>query len=160
VLFLGGRDHEDEGMKTTVVLREAAISDRPAVEQLLAKLKLPVAGVGEWIRHFWIAEAAGDIVGVAGVELYGDGALLRSVAVHPDWRSGGLGRRLIDRALTEVKRAGVRDVFLLTTTAERYFPRLGFEDIPRGDVPPGVQTSIEFREACPASAVVMRKVLQ
>jgi amino-acid N-acetyltransferase len=146
-------------MKSNVILREAALADRPAVENLLTELKLPVAGVVDWLDRFWIAEADGRIVGVAGVEIYRDGALLRSVAVHPGWRSGGLGRTLVDRALDGAKRAGVRDVFLLTTTAERYFPQLGFEGITREAVPPGVQGSIEFREACPASAVVMRRTL-
>ena len=47
----------------------------------------------------------------------------------------------------------------LTTTAERFFPRFGFERITRDDVPASVQASIEFREACPASATVMRRWL-
>ena len=143
-----------------VLLRAASVTDRQGIEHLLDELKLPVAGVGEWISHFWIAESEGRVVGIAGVELYDDGALLRSVAVHPAWRSSGLGRTLVDRALEAARRSGVRDVFLLTTTAEHYFPRLGFVGITRDQVPAGVQGSIEFREACPASAVVMRRSLQ
>jgi amino-acid N-acetyltransferase len=50
-------------------------------------------------------------------------------------------------------------IYLLTTTAERYFPKFGFERIARTDVPATVQTSIEFTSACPASAAVMRKLL-
>jgi len=50
-------------------------------------------------------------------------------------------------------------IYLLTTTAEQYFPKFGFERIARSDVPPGVQTSIEFTAACPSSATVMRKRL-
>jgi amino-acid N-acetyltransferase len=46
---------------------------------------------------------------------------------------------------------------LLTTTAERFFPRFGFERVERVDVPASVQASIEFRSACRESAVVMRK---
>ena len=54
------------------------------------------------------------------------------------------------------RRHAIQDVFLLTTTAEGFFPRFGFERIQRSDVPSSVQTSVEFRSACPASAVVMR----
>ena len=54
---------------------------------------------------------------------------------------------------------GATTVFLLTTTAERYFPKLGFKTIARDDVPASVQSSIEFQGACPASAIVMRKHL-
>ena len=142
-----------------ITIRPAGPTDRSAVEKLLTDLKLPVAGVSEWINQFWVADSGSTLVGVAGIELYGDGALLRSVAVAPDWRSSGLGRTLIDRALEGARASGARDIFLLTTTAERYFPRLGFEGTTRDQVPAGVQGSIEFREACPASAVVMRKAL-
>jgi amino-acid N-acetyltransferase len=51
-------------------------------------------------------------------------------------------------------------MYLLTTTAERYFPKFGFERIERRDVPETVQASVEFTSACPASAVVMRKSLR
>jgi amino-acid N-acetyltransferase len=50
-------------------------------------------------------------------------------------------------------------LYLLTTTAEGYFPKLGFERISRGDVPASIQASVEFTSACPASAIVMCKRL-
>ena len=142
-----------------ILVRAASAADRPAIERLLSDLQLPVVGVEEWISEFWVAESGRKIVGVAGIELYGEGALLRSVAVDPAWRSGGLGRTLVDRALDAARDSGARVVFLLTTTAEKYFPRLGFVGTSRDQVPAGVQGSIEFREACPASAVVMRRAL-
>ena len=83
--------------------------------------------------------------------------MLRSVAVQPSWRGSGLARQLIDRLLETANERGTHDIYLLTTTAEHYFPRFGFACIARTEVPAEVQDSIEFREACPASAVVMRK---
>jgi amino-acid N-acetyltransferase len=50
-------------------------------------------------------------------------------------------------------------IYLLTTTAERYFPKFGFERIARDDVPATVRTSVEFTSACPSSAAVFRKRL-
>ena len=44
---------------------------------------------------------------------------------------------------------------LWASAAERYFACFGFAQIARDDVPGAVQQSVEFREACPASAVVM-----
>jgi hypothetical protein len=41
-----------------------------------------------------------------------------------------------------------------------YFPRFGFSCVSRESVVQEVQGSIEFQEACPASAVVMRKSLR
>jgi len=106
-----------------------------------------------------VASGTNALVGLAGVELYPDGALLRSVAVHPAWRGTGLGRSLVARALETARAAGARDAYLLTTTAERWFPRLGFAPIAREAVPDGTRQSVEFREACPASAVAMHRAL-
>lgn len=146
--------------------RPARPGDRPAAEALLRSLDLPLAGLDLCLAQGWVAEADGAapdgaalLVGLAGVELYADGALLRSVAVHPGWRGTGLGRSLVTRALESARVAGARDAYLLTTTAERWFPRFGFTAIPREAVPPGVRQSIEFREACPASAMVMHRAL-
>ena len=142
-----------------VTLRPATRADLPAVEHLLRTLDLPTAGVAEWVERFWIADHGGKAVGVVGLEQYGDEALLRSVAVDPSWRSAGLGRALVDAALRAARTAGAREMYLLTTTADRYFARFGFVQIARDDVPGSVQQSVEFREACPASAVVMRTEL-
>jgi amino-acid N-acetyltransferase len=141
-------------------LRAARPDDRSAAEALLGALDLPLAGLDACFSTSWVAEAGdGPLVGLAGVEMYADGALLRSVAVHPDWRGTGLGRALVGRALDATRAAGARDAYLLTTTADRWFPRFGFAPIARDEVPPGVRQSIEFREACPASAVVMHRML-
>jgi amino-acid N-acetyltransferase len=140
-------------------LRPATASDRRAIEHLLSTLKLPTAGVAEWISRFWVAEQDGKPVGVVGIEQYGDAALLRSVAVDASCRDTGLGRALVETALAAARREGIRSVYLLTTTAERYFPRFGFEQITRDEVPDSLRASVEFREACPASAVVMRKAM-
>jgi amino-acid N-acetyltransferase len=106
-----------------------------------------------------VARDEGHIVGVAAVESYGDAALLRSVAVAAAARGRGCGRAMIEAALAAAGALGAHEVFLLTTTAEGYFPRFGFERVDRRDVPPPVQASVEFTSACPASAVVMRKRL-
>jgi amino-acid N-acetyltransferase len=142
-----------------VTLRRVTGADQPPVLQLLADLKLPTAGVVDWWRRFTVAESGGAIVGVAGIEAYGSGALLRSVAVRPEWRSTGLGRALVNAVLDSAREDGAHDAYLLTTTAEHYFPRLGFTVIPRSNVPPAVQASVEFRDACPTTAVVMHRPL-
>ena len=140
-----------------VSLRRAARADHQAVASLLRLLELPIAGVADWVDQFWVAEHEGRLLGVAGMERYGDSGLLRSVAVAPDWRGSGIGRALVDRVLAEGRAAGVRDIYLLTTTAEHYFPRLGFVCVDRETVPAPVRASAEFTGACPASAVVMRR---
>ena len=71
-----------------------------------------------------------------------------------------MGRKLIEHALDEAKQRGIHDVFLLTTTAEHYFPRFGFSCTNRESVATEVQASVEFQGACPSTAVLMRKSLR
>jgi amino-acid N-acetyltransferase len=139
-------------------LRSATRSDLPAIEHLLVSSGLPTAGVAEWLRGFVVAESEQDnrIVGVVGLELCCDEyALLRSTAVDPEWRGTGLGRRLVTHVIAEAESRGIKALYLLTTTAERYFPSFGFVETPREAVPDEVKQSVEFREACPSSATVM-----
>lgn len=134
--------------------------DLAAVRALLQQVGLPLDGVEALLDTTLVAREAGEVVGSAALELYGDGALLRSVAVNPRRQGSGLGHALTEAALrlAESRQAGA--VFLLTTTAAHFFPRFGFTPIAREEVPASVQMSVEFRSACPASAIVMRKPLR
>jgi N-acetylglutamate synthase-like GNAT family acetyltransferase len=139
-------------------LRLAAPSDEAAVEALLIASGLPLDGVHEALGCFVVAEEAGNIVGVAGIEacgVAGEHALLRSVAVTPAWQKRGLGRALVTRTIAEAEARGAKALYLLTTTAEHYFPTFGFHTTSRDSVPEDVQATAEFQGACPASATVM-----
>lgn len=136
-------------------VRRAESSDLAAVERLLARSGLPLDGVREALGDFVVAEADGELVGVAGLEVCADNALLRSVAVAPELRSHGLGRTLVNRVIADAEARGLDALYLLTTTAERYFPSFGFRTITRDAVPDDIRATGEFREACPASATVM-----
>ena len=143
-----------------MTIHPAQQADLPAVLQLLEAQHLPLDGIDAHVATMVVAKSGDEVVGAAAVELYADGALLRSVVVSPRAQGQGLGRRLTDAALDVAKRHGIATAFLLTTTAEDYFPKLGFERILREDVPAEVQSSVEFQSACPASAAAMRKHLR
>jgi amino-acid N-acetyltransferase len=134
--------------------------DLPAIRSLLERLRLPLAGIDDHVKTMLVAREDADVVGTAALELYADGALLRSVAVDPSRQGRGLGHQLTEAALRLARIHGIGSVFLLTTTAERFFPKFGFEQVARNDVPASVQASVEFRSACPQSAIVLRKLLK
>jgi amino-acid N-acetyltransferase len=136
-------------------IRPANLADLAAIERLLTASSLPLDGVRDALERFVVAQAGDDLVGVAGLEVCRDNALLRSVAVLPEWRSHGLGRALVTRVISDAEAQGIRALYLLTTTAERYFPSFGFRQIARDDVPGDVRETAEFQSACPASATVM-----
>ena len=136
-------------------VRPASDSDFAAVERLLVESSLPLDGVREALGDFVVAEAGEELVGVAGLEVCCDNALLRSVAVAPEWRSHGVGRALVSRVISDAESRGIHALYLLTTTAEHYFPSFGFRTITRDAVPEDVRATAEFQSACPASATVM-----
>jgi amino-acid N-acetyltransferase len=141
------------------MIRAAEPSDRQRVESLLVASGLPLDGVADHFPSFFVVDEGGKIVGVAGVELYGQYALLRSVAVATDTKGTGVGTLLTRRAIDEAHARGARAIYLLTTTAEAFFPRFGFERVARDEVPERVRASREFQGACPASATIMRREL-
>ena len=152
------------------MIESAQAGDLPQIRGLLQRLNLPLDGVdgcvrpearrpGDPVAAMLVAKEGSAVVGTAAVELYADGALLRSVAVDQKQQGRQLGHALTEAALHLARAHGVDTVFLLTTTAERFFPKFGFEPIAREAVPASVRSSIEFQSACPASATVMRKQL-
>lgn len=142
-------------MSADVQIRLATDADLNAIESLLIQSQLPTAGVRDALCSFLVAEADARVVGVVGMEKRGNYGLLRSTAVAPEWRGRQVARRLVERIIADAESQGVNALYLLTTTAERYFPNFGFEVTARDVVPQDIRTTEEFREACPASATVM-----
>lgn len=149
----------------TPTLRTATPDDRAAIERLLTATGLPTTGIADLLAtrsaDFFVAEEheTGELVAVAGLEVCCDDALLRSVAVRPEWQQHGLGRDLIRHVVCVAEGRGLRALYLLTMTAEHYFPRFGFERIERRAVPADIAETLEFKSACPASATVMVRPL-
>ena len=142
-----------------LVIRQAHPDDLPGITQLLESLHLPTSGVTDHIPHFFVAESKGTTIGTMGLELYGDTALLRSAGVSPEYQGMGLGDKMYGILLTYAQEFGIKELMLLTTTAEEYFRRRGFTTIERTAVNGAVTASREFQDACPTTATVMSKTL-
>ncbi len=137
-----------------------SISYDREVEALLAGAGLPVSDIAgtEHLQLFGMRSGPA-LVGVVGVEVYGQTGLLRSLAVAESHRAKGCGRALVRHAEAWASRRGVRALYLLTTTASRYFARHGYLELDRSEAPAAIATTTQFAGLCPASAVLMRKVL-
>ncbi|HET9956266.1 MAG TPA: arsenic resistance N-acetyltransferase ArsN2 [Polyangiaceae bacterium] len=146
-------------MKQIIV--PAAESDLGAVLLLLQQVSLPVAGVAdEFPGDYCVARLNDEVVGVAGLESYGEFGLLRSVAVHSSRRGSGLGRLLVEDRLVAARARELTSVYLLTTTAAAYFAVFGFKIASRGAAPENIRASLEFQSICPASAVCLVRDLR
>jgi amino-acid N-acetyltransferase len=140
-------------------IERATVDDGPAILRLLSTNELPREGLLDHIDTALVARDGSAIVGCAALEIYPDGALLRSVAVDLAARGRGVGSQLTASALDLASSLSMPAVYLLTTTAEGFFPKFGFERITREDVPASVRNSVEFRSACPSTAIVMKRAL-
>lgn len=146
-------------LNDNVSLRQAGAADWPAVEALLLAHKLPTEGARAHLSTYLLAVSHGDVVGCAGAEVYGDIALLRSVAVAPGRQRRGIGRMLVERVLLEAMRRQIRRLFLLTVSAPEYFARYGFKRGPIDQAPAALQASAELQGACPACSAFMSLTL-
>lgn len=143
-----------------MLTRGAAPADLPGIKALLTALNLPVAGVTEHLEGVRLAEEGAALLGVAGLERHGQVALLRSVAVAPSARGQGVAAGLVGEVLDQARCLELEEVYLLTTTAEGYFPRFGFVVVPRSVAPAALLASREFQDACPGSATLMHLPLK
>ena len=129
--------------------------DLPRVLGLMEENGLPKDGLDGLMETTLVAREGERVVGSAALELYGEAALLRSVAVARDLRGAGVGGLLTRAAIELARERGASEAYLLTETAEGFFPRFGFSPIERSGVPERVRGSVEFVSACPEDARAM-----
>jgi len=131
-----------------------------AVKRLLHEAELPTADLTEAHLQHFLARGDEDAPdAVVGLEVYQPVALLRSLAVALPSRGRGVGSALLAEAERYARSREVKENYLLTTTAERFFARSGYERILRDAAPPAIRGTQEFSSLCPASSAVMRKRL-
>ena len=137
----------------------AKTHDLPALEQLLQRSNLPVEGLQKILDSTLVARQNGSLIGVIGLERYGDAGLVRSFAVAKGWRGQGVGRDLGQALLQRAQADGVKKVYLLTNTIQELAAKNGFREIPRAEVPTAVRESVEFGLNCCTTAVTMERHL-
>lgn len=144
---------------SSISLRPATPSDWPAIAALLEANKLPLDGAQDHLATYLLATQGKEIIGTAGAEVYGDLALLRSVAIAPGLQRQGIGKLLVSRLLQEARRRQIAKMYLLSVTAPEYFAQFGFKRGPRENAPAALHASAEFQGACPACAALMSLTL-
>jgi len=142
-------------------IRRSRAQDLEAVRLLLSEAGLPTADLSSAPGlRCWVLEAGVAVVGVIGLECSGNGGLVRSLTVAQPYRAQGWGRELLAALEREACALGIRQLVLLTETAEGFFAARGYAAIDRCYVPGELKESEEFRSLCPASAICMTKSLE
>jgi amino-acid N-acetyltransferase len=118
-----------EGMRT------ASPRDLPGVVELIRPLEekgvlVPRSRerLEREIEHFMVVERDGMVVACVALYAFGDGSIgeVSCFAVHPDYRKGKQGERMLQFVEKRASQAGMRRLFVLTTHTEHWFHERGY----------------------------------
>ena len=135
-------------------IRPAQFGDQEDIRSLLSGFMLPLDGL-ENTKMWVLQDDNGNVVGTAGLEVWGKNGLLRSVAVKENLQDRGRGTCLVNHVIGEAKKNNIDDLFLLTQTAQTFFRKIGFRKINSSHVTGSIKDSAEFKGACPKTATLM-----
>lgn len=140
---------------TKLKIRPALRSDLNEVRELLESNSLPACDCAAHLNNFIIAEDQHAVVGVGGYEDCGEVALIRSFVTRPDHKNMGIAEQIFYSIRDKATYLGIKQFYLLTTTASNYFQRFGFTVCSRDGVPNRIRETKQFKELCPSTATVM-----
>jgi len=126
-------------------LRLARPEDVPAIEKLLSAEWLPPFQIREFLETFWVLEANSQVLGCAGLEVYGQAGVIRSVVVHPSLRGQRLGDLLSKTAIAEARRRGAKRLYLFTGDKAPFWRRYGFTPCAMDDFEPAARESWQWQ---------------
>ncbi len=133
---------------------------RNEIIHLLQSNNLPWEDLPSSLNDFYAVIDEGKIVGLIGMERYAHYGLLRSMVVHAGYRNRLIAENLVQLLEQSAAISGIRAMYLLTETAEKYFSKRNYKVIARSEVPQPLFQSSEFSHVCPVSATVMKKDLE
>jgi amino-acid N-acetyltransferase len=125
-----------------MILRKARMRDVPALLELINRyagdgIMLPRTEfeIAEHIRDFTVAEQDGAVAGCGALHLYTPSAgEVRSLAVIPNAKGGGVGRRIVTELEREAQECGLSVLFAFTYVPG-FFGKLGFQEVDRSLLP-------------------------
>ncbi len=136
-----------------VSIKEVGTSE---ITKMLRDCELPTEDLNP-SQSIFLGAFNGDIlIGCIGLERLGEIGLLRSLAVHINFRGQGLGIKLAEVILRKAEDKSLDQVYLLTTDTEIFFKKLGFIKIIKNEAPDSVKKTKQYSEICSDSAVVMK----
>jgi amino-acid N-acetyltransferase len=125
-----------------IEVRKASMQDIPALLELIngyaAKgimLARTEFEMSENMRDFMVAYAGNQLVGCGALHFYSPTmGEVRSLAVAESHKTHGIGRMIVDSLVYEAKLYGLDAVFAFTYVP-RFFGRVGFHEVERGELP-------------------------
>ena len=133
---------ERPGAASRLTVRKAVMHDIPPILDLIngyaargVMLPRTEFELSEAIRDFTVVYLNGRFLGCGALHFYSPTvAEIRSLAVHEDAKTHGVGRRLVEALAAEAEAYELDAVFAFTYVVE-FFRKVGFEVVERGALP-------------------------
>lgn len=142
----------------SLTIRRGQPADLAPIQALLEQCGLPLPA-DEWTISFWLAEQDGQLLGVVAAQDLGVHWLVRSLAVAPEQRGGGVAHQLLRQLWLAADDAHISALYLVTNDQRGFFERLGFVVADRSALPSAIANCSQLLGECPASATVMALTL-
>lgn len=123
-------------------IRKATMADVPQIHKLVNQyaqqglmLRRPLMMLYEEVREFCVAAEGDRIVGCGALDvIWHDLGEVRSLAVGPEAKGQGVGRRVVEYLVAEAKELGLKRVFALTYQTD-FFSKCGFAVVQKEQMP-------------------------
>lgn len=142
-----------------MTITELPISNREQAAEFLEAFNLVYTDLDQPNIRIFRFEDSGQLVGFGGLEIFGNLALLRSIAVGKELQGKKAGRFICSWIEDWAKENHISELYLLTTTARDFFAHLDYQIIQRDEFPESLRQTSQFSQLCPASAICMMKAL-
>ncbi len=142
-----------------MAIHELSFEKFDSVFEHLAEAKLDFSDLKQPNIRLFRFEENGQTIGVGGLEIFGDQALLRSVAVKKELQGKGFGKEIVAQIEQTARHSGIKSVYLLTNTAPEFFKSIGYQQINRDNFAEPLKQTSQFSGLCPISAICMKKAL-
>jgi UDP-N-acetylmuramate: L-alanyl-gamma-D-glutamyl-meso-diaminopimelate ligase len=139
-------------------IRPAQRADMTAVRDVLRMVNLgDEPARDDQFPDFFVLRNEKGTVGCVALEVLGEDAVLRALAVDPEFRGAGYGWMLADMAVGQARWRGVRRIYLLTESASDFFAaKFGFRVVDRSTLGKAVAATETFSASSGAGRVAMR----
>ncbi len=126
-------------------MRPAQRADMAPIRELLATVGLHEPARDEQLGSFYVLRNEKGTAGCVALDVHGDDAILRALAVDPEFRGAGYGWMLADMAVGQARWRGVRRIYLLTEAASDFFAaKFGFRVVDRSTLSKRIVASETF----------------
>lgn len=140
-----------------LIIKTAGLEHLNLIKDILVKESLPSSDVVLDIINIYLFYEDKDLIGITGLESFKHYGLLRSVVVIDKFKHKGFGRDICELTIEKARDMDIKELYLLTSTAEGFFKTLGFNTTDRAHTPQFIQSTTEFKSLCPDTAACMMK---